>query len=152
MDKMLKLPIWTTRIAAILLVLFVSMLTFLVWFEPPWLTYKNSPFPVLNSPVKLGGVVKLEVSRCSTAAVTRVYGLSRRLECGDLMVPNNPPISLPAGVTSIEPGCGIIQSTANVIPVNAPIGWCRIRGFGETQGVVKTHSIEWETKWFEVIP
>ena len=143
----LTLPHVMTRLAAALAVLFMAMLGYLVFFEPPWLTYTNLPFRVLNSPVKVGTAIQMEVSRCSTARVSRVYGLARTLTSGT----HAPSVVLPAGIASVEPGCSLVVSAANIVPVGVPSGTYRLRGQGEIQGIVRTHSVEYESEEFEVV-
>lgn len=132
--------------AAVLMAVFVTMLMYLVYFEAPWLAYMNTPFPVLNSPVRSGTAVQMTVGRCSSANVTRVYALSRALVCG------KDSIILPASLVSIEPGCTSVVSAVNIVPLGAPPGRCYLHGFGEIQGVVRTNSVEWQSQPFDVAP
>ena len=133
--------------AAVLSAVFVSMLMYLVFFEPPWLTYTNLPFPVLNSPVKAGSSIRLTVSRCSTASVTRIYAVSRVLVDKD-----GKQLLLPAGLATIDPGCLDAVSASNVVPIDTPPGTYTLHGYGEIQGVVRTSSVRWESQPFEVTP
>ena len=137
---------WLFRVTSGISALFVCILGYLVLFEPPWLTYTNSPFPVLNSPVRPGTAVQMMVGRCSSANVTRVYALSRALVCGKAS------LLLPAGLVSIEPGCTSVVSAVNIVPLGAPPGRCYLHGFGEIQGVVHTNSVEWKSQPFDVVP
>ena len=132
--------------AGVLMAVFVSMLMYLVFFEPPWLVYTNEPFPVVNGPVHAGESVQMLVGRCSSASVTRVYSVSRTLQG-----PHSS-IILPAGLAAIDPGCTEVISAANVIPVGTPPGTYTLHGYGEIQGVVRTSSIRWVSKPFEVLP
>ena len=146
MNHSIVWPLWTSRAVVVLLTAFVSTLGYLVFFEPSWLSYTNSPFPVLNSPVQAGTAVQLQVDRCSTATISRVYGLSRTLYS------ERSEILLPAGVTSIDPGCKPVVSASNIIPAGTPPGTYRLRGYAEIQGVVRTNSVEWESQPFEIVP
>lgn len=96
MNSQLNVPRRMLQLVGTLTVLFVGLLVYLVFLEPPWLIYNNSPFPVLNSPVKSGDTVKMTVARCSTASVLRVYGLSRTLKGSATE------IVLPAGLAAIK--------------------------------------------------
>lgn len=129
-----------------LAVLFVGLLAYLVFLEAPWLTYTNSPFPVLNSPIKAGSAVQMTVARCNSTDVTRVYGLARTLKC------NGGEVVLPAGLASIKPGCTTALSAVNVIPTGTLAGTCTLHGYGEIQGIVRTISVAWESQPFEVVP
>ena len=132
--------------AAVLMAVFVSMLMYLVFFEPPWLSYTNEPFPVLNSPVKGGDPVQMVVERCSEAKVTRIYAVSRTL------VGSHTSIILPASLAAIDPGCTSVVSAVNVVPIGTPPGTYTLRGYGEIQGIVRTSSIRWVSQPFEVAP
>ena len=145
MNPQLNIPRRMLQLVGTLAVLFVGLLAYLVFLEAPWLTYTNSPFPVLNSPIKAGTSVQMKVGRCSTASVTRVYTLARTLKGkGSETV-------LPAGLASITPGCVTVVSAANVVPLGTPPGIYRLVGYGEIQGVVRTSSIRWESQPFEVV-
>ena len=146
MNPQLQIPLRMLQLVCTLAVLFVGLLAYLVFLEPPWLIYNNSPFPVLNSPVKPGDAVRMTVDRCSTASVLRVYGLSRTLKG------NAAEIVLPAGLAAIKPGCITVVSAVNVIPLGTPAGTYILHGYGEIQGVIRTSSIEWESQPFEVVP
>ena len=152
MQNLIKIPLWPARLIVLLLLMFASFFTYLVFFEPPWLSYTEGPFMVLNSPVKRGEVIDLKVDRCSTATVSRTYGLSRRLECKDEQSGKITVLPIPPATKDMQPGCYQIISRETSVPTTAPLGWCRLRGNAETQGVVRTHSVEFESKWFEVIP
>ena len=146
MNSQLNIPLRMLQLVGTLTVLLVSLLVYLVFLEPPWLIYNNSPFPVLNSPVKPGDAVKMTVARCSTAGVLRVYGLSRTLKGSAAE------IVLPAGLAAIKPGCITVVSAVNVIPLGTPAGTYTLHGYGEIQGVIRTSSVAWESQPFEVVP
>lgn len=146
MSPQLDVPRRMLQLVGALAVLFIGLLTYLVFLEASWLTYTNSPFPVLNSPVKAGSAVQMTVARCNSTDVTRVYGLSRTLKC------TGGEVVLPAGLASIRPGCFTAVSMVNVIPTGTPAGTCTLHGSGEIQGVVRAISVAWESAPFEVVP
>ena len=146
----LKLPLWPTRIAAVLLFLFLSILSYLVWFEKPWLSYPNDPFPLEKMQLKRGDSMVFTVERCSTATVTRLYGLSRRFDCNETATGALQKTPLLPTTQEMSPGCYPTTRTI-VIPQETPIGFCRLHSTAETQGVVRSHSVESESKLFEVI-
>ena len=150
MNVDLKFPIWPTRIAVVLLVMFMSMLSYLIWLEPPWLTYTNSPFQLKKMQLKRGESIVFDVARCSTATVTRLYGLSRRLECNETATGALQTVPLPPTTQEMSPGC-YSEIRAVVVPQETLIGWCRLHSTAETQGVVRSQSVETESKLFEVI-
>lgn len=145
----LKWPVWPTRLAALLLALFLTMLSYLIWFEPPWLVYTNSPFPLEKTQLKRGEPMVFRVERCSTATVTRLYTLSRRLECNETATGALSTVRIPPSTQEMAPGCfGVNRAVA--MPPETPIGWCRLHSIAETQGVIRRNSVESESKLFEV--
>ena len=115
-------------------------------FEPPWLVYQNLPFQAMNSPVRAGRVVLIKVSRCNSSDVTRLYAVSHILEGSDTST------ILPSGIAPIEPGCTSRIVATNRIPEGTLPGRYRLTGYGEIQGIVRTHSVRWQSEYFEVIP
>jgi len=89
MSASLKWPVWPTRLAVVLLVLFMSMLSYLIWFEPPWLVYTNSPFPLEKMQLKRGEPMVFRVERCSTATARCVP------ICSATLRPLRPRLTLP---------------------------------------------------------
>ena len=144
MNSQLNIPLRMLQLVGTLTVLFVVVLAYLVFLEPPWLSYTNTPFPVLNSPVRAGTAVQMLAGRCNSARVTRTYALSRTLKCKGYE------IILPAGLVAIDPGCITVVSAVNVIPLGAPAGTCALHGYGEIRGVIRTISVAWESAPFEV--
>ena len=116
-----------------------------VFFEPPFLTYPNLPFPVLTPKVKHGDAVQLDVRRCNSDTKTRVYGLAHSL-VGETVT-----ILLPAMPTSLPPGCAQAVSVINVVPQGTPPGTYHIEGYAEVQGTLRTYSIPWRSAPFEVV-
>lgn len=132
--------------AVIIVMIATASASLALLFEPPWLVYTNLPFPVLNSPVKAGNVVVIQVSRCSTARSTQIYTVSHALRGPGL------PIILPATTVPIDPGCGSRVVATNKIPEGTPPGQYRLIGYGEIQGIIRSHSVQWHSQYFEVTP
>jgi hypothetical protein len=138
------------RIGAALAVLSLAMMV--AWFgflEPPFLSYRNLPFPVQDPRVRAGTPVLLQVIRCNGDTKTRTYLISHRLIRVDVM---EPPTILPAGPVSLEPGCTREVSAANTIPTGTAPGLYVVEGFAEVSGTWRTHSIRWYSEPFQVIP
>lgn len=126
-----------------------GLFAYFAYLQPPFLSYANLPFPVLNAMVRPGEPVRLSVQRCNSDSVTRIYGVSH------LMVPVKPagerkPIVLPASQTSIEPGCHESVSAINVVPPSTPPGLYVIEGYGEAQATLRAVSVRWVSQPFEV--
>ena len=69
-----------------------ATLVYLLYFEPPFLSYQGLPFQV-EGPARPGESVKLIVTRCNSSDKTRDYELSHWLQNIDT---NEPQIPLPA--------------------------------------------------------
>ena len=130
---------------ALCLIALIGGGAYYTFFEPPFLTYGNLPFPVLTPRVKDGNAVLLDVRRCNSDTKTRIYALAHSL-VGETMT-----ILLPAVPTSIRPGCSQSFSAINVIPLNTPPGTYHIEGYAEVQGTLRTSSIAWRSEPFEVV-
>lgn len=118
-----------------------------VLLEKPPLRYSNLPFPVMLSPVKDGEVAKIRVSRCNDDDHTRLYLVARSL----IHIPSGDSIVMPATTVSIEPGCRTVVSSVNVVPVGTPAGKYFIKGVGEVNGLVRTHTVSWSSEAFDVV-
>ena len=126
-----------------------ATLTYLWFFEPPFLSYQGLPFQVVG-PARPGESVKLIVTRCNSSDKPRDYELSHWLENIDT---NETAVPLPAGkVAPIKPGCQTGRSAMNVIPVGTPPGRYRIGGAGQAEGTLRTVPVEWYSETFEVLP
>lgn len=121
-----------------------------VVFDTPFLVYKNSPFPVVNSPVHAGEAARIIVMRCSEADELRVYRVSHALHgASDKGAARH--ASLPATLAQIEPGCKELSSAVNVIPPDTPTGRYYLDGYAEVAGVLRTHLVYWRTRTFDVV-
>lgn len=124
----------------------LAVIAYLIWFEPPWLSYQSLPFRVVTPIVSPGDTVLLEVGRCSTASTVRVYGISHTLRntaTGETTV-------LPATSSAIRPGCKTVPSATNTVPINTSPGIYVVDGYAEVPGTVRTSLVHWYSETFEV--
>ena len=136
---------------AVLLVLLTAGTTSLVYFrmhEKSYLSYPNSPFTVLNSPVRRGAAVRLFVIRCNSDNYRHDYEVTHRLI--SLTDPALIPFIMPSYKVSLEPGCHASESGINEIPGDRSRGWYYIEGTGVTQGRTQTFEVPWRSDPFEV--
>ena len=132
----------------LLIALAVATLVYLMYFEPPFLSYQGLPFKV-EGPARAGESVKLIVTRCNSSDKPREYEVTHWLKCagGDQLL-----VVLPSGkVPPIKPGCEPARSAFNVVPEGTKLGWCRVGGFGVVKGTLRTVGVPWVSEWFEVI-
>ena len=124
-------------------------LTYLWFFEPPFLSYQGLPFQV-EGPARPGESVRLIVTRCNRSSKPRDYNLSHWLQNIDT---DDSPVALPAGpVPPMRPGCKTGRSAMNVIPAGTAPGRYRIGGTGLVAGTLRTFEVEWYSETFEVLP
>lgn len=116
------------------------------YLEQPFLTYPGQPFGVSVPLVQQGAEISVHVTRCSSAAVPRLYPVSHRL---DATAPG-PDVVLQTILATAFPGCKPADLPF-VIPKATPLGRYRVRAISEPAGTVKTFSVEWESAEFEVI-
>lgn len=129
---------------------YLSLLWMGAWYgflEPPFLSYRNLPFPSERPVVLAGQPIPLRVVRCNGDTKTRNYLISHRLIRLDAA---QPPTILTAGSVSIEPGCTSETSKANVVPADQEQGHYFVEGFAEVNGTIRTHSIHWYSEPFYV--
>lgn len=121
----------------------------LVDADAPWLTYQNSPFPVLESAVQMGQPVTLNVQRCSVAKNETIYNFASKLVSET--DPLAPPITLTTQPESIEPGCLPVTSKKNVIPLNIPPGRYHVHGLSQIPTRYHIFAVPWDSQPFEVV-
>lgn len=140
----------TTTFAGVLLAALISMMLWVGWLlflEPPWLSYRNLPFEVQAPTARPGELVPLHVVRCNATDAVQTYAIARSLEnldTGQYFV-------LPESLVQIRPGCHDETSLANRVPANGvPPGRYRIIGMAEIQGTLRTMHVPWWSRPFEV--
>ena len=141
------------HIPNILMLLILGVFTtamYLMFFEEPWLSYKNRPFPILHPTVRAGEVIPMRVIRCNSTARRRTYGFSHSLVRDDQ--PTVLPIQMPPAEVFIDSGCHDADSLANVIPVNTPPGRYHVIGLATIQMISGPYSVEFDSQSFEVVP
>ena len=119
------------------------------FFEPPFLSYRELPFPTKFPAVRRGEVMPILVTRCSTADSTRTYGIAHKF------VPvgwDGVEVTMKAEFASIEPGCGPTWSEINQTSKTMQPGTYRIVGVSDAKGTVRNYAVEWWSVPFEVLP
>ncbi len=124
-----------------------AALVWMIFFTPPPLEYENIPFPVVTPFVKAGEPVVVVVRRCNTAAVSRMYAVSREL------------VDEKGNATLLEPmlaklpiGCATTTVRSHQVPLGTPPGRYYLRGYAEIQEFIRSHTVHWRTMSFEVVP
>ena len=135
-------------LTAVVICVFVVFM-YSVFFERPWLVYKNVPFPPVAHKIHAGDVIPLHVERCNSSAVRRVYRFSHALVSNDR--PRELPLTLPESMGFVAPGCQEFDSDANTIPLGTTPGTYHIIGLSEINMTVGTVLVEWYSQTFEVI-
>jgi hypothetical protein len=153
MDLPLQLPsqpskkaFWT--VVSILSMMFsaVLLIFWFLFFEKPWLTYENIPFPPVTPVVQSGHIVPLEVERCNHSGKEQIYTITHSLQSLD----NGKFIILPDTVVSMEPGCFKQLSLINRVPDEVPSGNYKVIGMAEIRGKLKNHYVSWQSTPFVV--
>ncbi len=119
-----------------------------LWFEPPWLSYKNLPFPVKVDVVRPGQKVPLRVVRCSKEKEERLYLLSHNLT--NMSTGKN--YILISGAVPIKPGCHDETSLANEIPLtfDGEDGTYMVSGVAEISGMIRQYTVKWHSQPFRI--
>lgn len=127
----------------------VAGLGLALWFQPPYLTYENLPFPPHLKAVRAGEVMPLTVRRCNSSGTLQAYLVTHELD--SLSNPAMAAIVMPALPTAIKPGCETVTSLINLVPAATPPGRYRIVGTGITQGALRSHVVPWHSEPFDVV-
>lgn len=138
-------------IAPVMLSIMASGLAALFYFlflEPPYLVYRNVPFPATAQQVRAGEVVPLRVSICNNASKPHQYSVARSLH----EVNTNALIYMSDVLVSGVPGCREAISLAHTVPQETPPGKYRIIGQTRIEGTLRTFKVDWLSQPFEVVP
>lgn len=140
----------------LLIAMNVLAASFLIWFgvwlvymEPPYLSYPNLPFPVVSKTVRPGDTVFIEVQRCNSSSIRRGYITGRSLVPVDT---RELQVELVSVATTILPGCHKAISALSVVPGGTLPGRYYLDGVAEIAGTVRKHVVEWRSEPFEVVP
>jgi hypothetical protein len=148
---MLKSKITTGDIlsATMLLLMLMALGTInAALFEKPFLSYPNSPFPVLAKQVEQGAQIPLQIERCNADNVPHTYTTARAL----INLSEGYSTVLSDSIVQIKPGCSRVIGLASRVPMEIKPGKYRLIGTAEIHGFFKTHLVEWGSEEFEVIP
>lgn len=126
----------------------VSILFYFWFFESPFLTYKNIPFPPKILQVYPGEIVPFSVERCNSDAKPRNYQSTHSL----LNIETHEPLLLPDVKVMIQPGCTTAESLLNRVPPETPPGKYVVFGTAEVHGTIRDFYIDWRTQEFTVLP
>lgn len=136
-------------IASALALVIAGLVIWGMFFERPYLTYQNLPFPPELQRVKPGQVMPLTVIRCSSASTIKSYLITHELERLDVATPN---VLMKSEPTSIKPGCHQSTSLINLVPIATPPGTYRVVGVAVVDGLFHTFPVPWHSQSFEVAP
>lgn len=139
---------WPQVVNTICIIIIIELGIYFAFFQPPWLSYTNSPFPVLNDGGKVhrGEDIRLLVARCSSSSTRRIFPIARRL-----VGPGNP-IIVKSDSVPIEPGCQQVESRVTAASADAPLGFYSLEGYSEAAGPLRTTIVPWRSQQFEVVP
>lgn len=134
-------------ITVLMMAVVVSVMYFFMFFDVPFLTYENLPFPANLKVVEAGRPMPLTVRRCNKSRAPRTYFTTHSLEDMDRHVY----WLLPSVQVYIGVGCATSTSLLNRIPSEVPSGTYRLVGIAEVRGVLRTHAVDWYSEPFKVI-
>ncbi len=139
-----QLPLAIVMVAVMFSI--VGTLYFFLFFDKPFLSYKNLPFPPVVQHVAPGEIVALTVHRCNSKDRPQTYTTTHTL----VNVHTNQFWILPNVTVAIQPGCILGTSLVNRVPEGAPPGLYKLFGMAEVPGVFRQHHVEWYTASFFV--
>ena len=131
---------------ASLTLMIVGLFTYSAYFEKPFLSYQNLPFPV-DVKVYPGQPISVSVIKCNADAEERKYVSTLELECE-----GKPPIVFRPIEVTAKSGCHPSIAQVTTIPLDMPVGtYCRSSGDSTIKGLASEHRVRWNTILFEVI-
>lgn len=147
-----NLETWFMRVATIIIMLaaiFGIYYMYLIFFPPKIITYSNIPFPVVNSPVKIGTSLVIDISYC------KYYDILPSDRTGNLISDTTNNIIEPTLITKKFPlGChSNYHFNGYIIPVGTPPGIYHIEA--NTTYTINNIGFDHErytTRKFQVIP
>lgn len=116
------------------------------WFEKPYLSYPDLPFPAAIQFARAGQVVPLKVMRCNSDNVSHNYLTTHAIKDVD----TNTHTILPEVLVSIAPGCTTSESKINFVPLGTTPGRKMFVGMVEIHGWFRTYNVDWHSDIFEV--
>ena len=128
----------------------VTIIFYYLFFEKPYLSYTNVPFPALQSVVHPGEAMPIHVARCNSDNVPHVYEITRSLERVNQKGEARDYILLPDLRVQIKPGCSDADAQLHIIPAMTPSGTWRLVGLSEVHGVLVRHMVEWYSVPFRI--
>jgi hypothetical protein len=141
--------LYVAMTAMVMVQLGVVGLLIALWFEAPWLSYENLPFPVLNEhALHVGDEIPLEVTRCNRSGESRSYLITRTFV--NAQQPDDV-VMLQSTTLPIRAGCTTNTSRANKVPEGTKPGFYRIVGKAQVDSTLRTRWIDWSSMPFEVV-
>ena len=129
-----------------LTLMIVGVFIYSAYFEKPFLSYQNLPFPV-DQKVYPGQPISVSVIKCNADAEERKYVSTLELECE-----GKPPIVFRPIEVTAKPGCHPSIAQVTTIPLDMSVGtYCRSSGDSTIKGLTSEHRVRWNTILFEVI-
>lgn len=117
------------------------------FFEPPFLVYKNLPFPVQNHTVAAGDEIHFYVMRCVHNAEEHVFMATRTIV--DAATAKR--TLLPATFVTLLPGCTSSTDALVTVPTDFPPGRYYLAGVIEAQGTIRVRYVPWRSEFFTVV-
>lgn len=118
-----------------------------LYFEVPYITYTNLPFPQATTSTYLAGqMTNVVISKCNMNT-ERVFYTSSSSLINDT---TNEIVEFPKLPLVAAPGCQTDNAIFMRIPVNTKPGTYHFYGVTSSPGAYATHKVKWEAKPFTV--
>lgn len=130
-----------------MLVMSSGLTAYFMFFDEPFLTYENLPFPAMKEQLAPGEMIPVKIRKCNNSHEMKVYVVTRVIH----EIDTNLHYALPDHPAVIPPGCLTTITTVHAIPANMPNGRYRVFGTAEFRGRFRMHSVEWFSTPFLVM-
>lgn len=118
------------------------------YFEKPFLSYKNLPFPVTPEAVVPGQQISFVVVRCNSSHEIQQLVSTRALVSEDSIMKA---VAFDYIFLNIAPGCTPPTPLTATIPLGTAPGFYRLAGKSKVKGLAADHEVSWNTARIQVV-
>ena len=118
------------------------------YFETPFLSYKNLPFPVTPDVVSAGEQISFMVVRCNSSNDVQQLVSTRALVPEDSIMKA---IIFDYIFVNVAPGCTPPTPLTATIPLGTAPGFYRVAGKSKVKGLAADHEVSWNTALIQVV-
>jgi hypothetical protein len=125
----------------------LAAFVYVAFIEGPYLSYPDTPFPVVGTTFHAGEIVPLRVTRCNSDNRQHSYYLAHAV----MNVKTKATYVMPEEYVQVPMGCTFGISFTHRLPVVLPPGQYIIFGGAQIRGTIRYFDVEWQSEPFVVV-